>query len=315
MTGEFDFARLRRKAIGERKSLVEAEQLGRPHAPGRSFADWFDALPDQLAARDLRRVVAAIVDARRAGRSVMLGMGAHVVKVGLTPIVIDLIDRSLVTSVSYNGAVLVHDYELATVGRTSEDVAEALADGSFGITLETGRDFARFVDDGAAAGWGLAEAVGRGLVALNAPYAATCLTAACVTRGVPVTAHVAIGTDVTHLAPELDFAKLGALAGRDFARFIALVEKLDGGVYLNLGSAVVMPEVFLKAVSAARNTGAAVSRITTVNMDFIRHYRPITNVVTRPTASGGWGCHLTGHHEILFPLLAAAVVEKWENRT
>jgi len=230
--------------------------------------------------------------------------------VGLAPVIIDLIRRRIVTALSVNGAVLVHDYECAVAGRTSEDVAEALDDGSFGMTLETGRDLARFVAEGARDGLGLAEAVGRGIADMKPPYAHASLLANCYETRTPATAHVAIGTDVVHLAPELDFGKLGELAGRDFALFIELVRGLDGGVFLNLGSAVVMPEVFLKAVSAARNVGAPLKKITTVDLDFNRHYRPMTNVVGRPTKKGGFGYHFTGHHEIMLPLLAAAVLEE-----
>lgn len=311
MNGEFDFRTLRRVSIRDRKSLVQTDQLARPFRAGSSMADFLAGLPDHLAARDLKRVAERIVASRRAGRPVMIGMGAHVIKVGLSPILIDLIERGLVTSVSFNGAVLVHDYELATVGMTSEDVAASLGDGSFGLTIETGRDLSAFVAEGRRQGWGLAESVARGLSTVEAPFMARSLLAQCLRLGAPVTAHAAVGTDVTHLAPELDFGALGELSGRDFARFIALVKDLDGGVYINLGSAVVMPEVFLKAVSAARNTGSPLSDIVTVNLDFIRHYRPMTNVVTRPTQGSGWGVHITGHHEILFPLLAAAVLEKW----
>ncbi|MCB9477747.1 MAG: hypothetical protein H6684_02460 [Deltaproteobacteria bacterium] len=309
---EFDLSGLTRQSLHGRESLVQLEQLGKTHEKGASFAQFLDALPDQLAARDLKKVVDAVVKAREAGRPVMLGMGAHPIKVGLSPIIIDLMRRSIVTSLSFNGAVLVHDYEVAVAGQTSEDVAAALKDGSFGVTLETGRDFARFVEEGHADGLGLAEAVGRGIRSLDAPYAQFSLLAACHELDLPATAHVALGTDVIHLAPELDFAKVGELAGRDFKRLITLVDDLEGGVYINLGSAVIMPEIFLKAVSAARNLGSALSQITTVNFDMIRHYRPLTNVVTRPTANGGAGYAITGHHEIMLPLLAAAVIERMD---
>ncbi|MCZ7583378.1 MAG: response regulator [Deltaproteobacteria bacterium] len=282
----FDFSRLTRQSLDTRPSLVELEQLGQPHREGATFAEFLNALPDHLAARDLRAVVAAVCEARKRGRPVILGMGAHPVKVGLSPLIIDLIRRKILTAVAVNGAVLVHDYESAVAGKTSEDVEAALADGSFGVTHETGRDLARFVKEGAEAGLGLAEAVGRGIASLDAPYREHSLLAFCEETETPATAHVAIGTDVTHLAAELDFAALGALAGRDFARFVTLVSDLDGGVYINLGSAVLLPEVFLKAVSASRNAGRKLSPITTVNLDFLRHYRPLTNVVHRPTRPG-----------------------------
>jgi hypothetical protein len=309
---KFNFKRLKRRKLTTRRSLVELGQMARPHIPGSGFRDFMASLPDQLAARDLKAVAAAIAGARRNGRPVHIAMGAHALKVGLAPVLIDLVSRKIITAVSVNGAVMVHDYECALAGKTSEDVAEALDDGSFGMTVETGRGLARFVEEGARDGLGLAQAVGRGIARSGAPYKSASLLARCYETSTPATAHVAIGTDVSHLAPELDFAKLGELCGRDFAAFIELVRTLDGGVYINLGSAVVMPEVFLKAVSAARNVGSPLKNMTTVNMDFNRHYRPMTNVVTRPTKAGGKGFHLTGHHEILLPLLAAAVLEDLE---
>ena len=308
----FDFGRISRVGLDARKSLAGLGQMARPHKAGSGFWDFLETLPDHLAARDLRAVVRAVVEARRNDRPVILGMGAHPIKVGLPPILIDLVQKEIVTSVAVNGAVLIHDYENAVAGRTSEDVAETLDEGGFGVTLETGRDFARFVDEGFDDGLGLGEAVCRGIAGLDPPYREVSLLAACHDKETPVTAHVAIGTDVVHLAPELDFGRLGELAGRDFARFISLVGELEGGVYINLGSAVLLPEVFLKSVSAARNVGRSLSRITTVNLDFLRHYRPLTNVVSRPTRKGGFGVHITGHHEILLPLLAGAILEEME---
>jgi hypothetical protein len=305
----FDFGNLRRIPLGQRASLANLSQMARTHQPGDTLKNFFEKLPDHLAARDLKSLAQAIVSARQKGCPVMLGMGAHPVKVGLSPIIIDLIRRNIITSLAVNGAVLVHDYETAVGGSTSEDVDEALDDGSFGVTLETGRDLAHFVDEGAKNALGLGEAVARGIVRMKPECVEYSLLAACHETKTPLTAHVAIGTDVTHLAPELNFARLGETAGRDFARFISLVGELEGGVYLNLGSAVILPEVFLKAVSAARNAGSKLADITTANMDFFRHYRPLTNVVARPTKSGGRGYHLTGHHEIMFPLLAAIVLE------
>lgn len=307
---DFDFSRLTRSSLHDRPSLSELSQMAAPPRAGLRFMEFLDGLPDHLAARDLRAVAKAVASARKAGRPVILGMGAHPIKVGLAPVLIALVRQGILSAVAVNGAVLVHDYELAVAGKTSEDVAESLKDGRFGLTLETGRDLARFVEEGAAKGLGLAEAVGRGLVRMKPPHLEYSLLAACHEAQVPTSAHVAIGTDVAHLAPELDFALLGRLAGRDFARFIAWVEDLEGGVYINLGSAVLMPEIFLKAVSAARNTGRPLEKITTVDMDFLRHYRPTTNVVARPTAKGGRGFQLIGHHEIMVPLLAAAIMEE-----
>ncbi|MBZ0271841.1 deoxyhypusine synthase family protein [bacterium] len=310
----FDFSRITRQSLDTRESLVDIAQRAKPHAAGGTFAAFLDGLPDQLAARDLRRAVDAVAKAFRDKRPVILGLGAHPIKVGLAPVLIDLVRRGIVTAIAGNGALVVHDYECAVAGKTSEDVAEALDAGTFGVTLETGRDLARFIAEGDAADLGLAESVARGLIDLAPAHLDQSLLAACVEAGATATVHVAIGTDVTHLAPELDFGALGRAGGRDFARFCAVVEDLEGGVYWNLGSAVVMPEVFLKAVAAARNVGKALASITTINMDFLRHYRPLTNVVDRPTRKGGFGCHITGHHEIMVPLFSAALVEAIENR-
>jgi hypothetical protein len=239
-------------------------------------------------------------------------MGAHPLKVGLSPILIDLLKRDLITGLALNGAVIIHDTEIAMVGRTSEEVDQVLGSGQFGMARET----AEFLNDattwGAQEGLGLGEAVARRLNQSDFPYRNLSLLAAAATKEVPVTVHVAVGTDIVHLHPSLDPAALGKTTHLDFRLFAAQVSRLAGGVYLNLGSAVIMPEVFLKALTLARNLGHRVEPLTTVNLDFIQHYRPLTNVVQRPTAGVGQGYALTGHHEILVPLLAALVVEYLE---
>jgi hypothetical protein len=239
-------------------------------------------------------------------------MGAHPIKAGLNPVLIGLLQRGLITGVAMNGAGIVHDAELAMAGVTSEDVDKDLGCGRFGMARETGEFLNAAISWGAQEGLGLGEAVGRRLLESGFPYKHLSLIHAAALLEVPVTVHVAVGTDIIHLHPSVNPEALGAATHHDFRVFAALVSQLTHGLYLNLGSAVIMPEVFLKAVTLARNLGHPVAPLTTVNLDFIQHYRPLTNVVRRPTTEGGRGYALTGHHELLFPLLAAAVVEEWE---
>jgi hypothetical protein len=239
-----------------------------------------------------------------------MAMGAHVIKCGLSPIIIDLMERGIVSAVALNGAGIIHDFELAYTGQTSEDVAEAIATGEFGMGRETGQFLNEAINQGAKEGLGIGEAVGKSLAASAPQYLRYSIVAAGYRLGIPVTVHVAIGTDIIHTHPSANGAALGAGTHQDFKRFIGIIAQLEGGVYFNIGSAVILPEVFLKAVSAARNLGYTLKDFTTVNMDFIRHYRPTQNVVTRPPADGGEGYTLIGHHELLLPLLAAAVIEK-----
>jgi hypothetical protein len=258
-------------------------------------------------------VAAAWAKARRDGRQVLIGMGAHPIKVGLNPVLIDLMRRGLITGLAVNGAGIVHDAEIAMVGRTSEDVEEVLGCGRFGMARETGEFLNAAISWGADQGLGLGEAVGRRLLAVDFPHKDLSLLAAAAELQLPLTVHVAVGTDIIHLHPSVDPEALGATTHRDFRLFAALVSELSEGVYLNLGSAVIMPEVFLKALTLARNLGHQVEPLTTVNLDFIQHYRPLTNVVRRPTHGTGRGYALTGHHELLLPLLAAMVIEEMED--
>jgi hypothetical protein len=238
-------------------------------------------------------------------------MGAHPLKVGLSPLIVDLLERGLLSAVAMNGAGIIHDFELAFQGATSEDVAEALGDGSFGMARETGEFLNIAIRDGVAQpGVGIGRAVGERIHNAGLPYAHLSVLAACARLGVPACVHVAVGTDIIHMHPQVDGAALGEGSLRDFHLLSSIVAQLEGGVFLNLGSAVILPEVFLKALSLARNLGYTVNTFTTVDLDFVRHYRPMVNVVTRPTLQGGRGFHLTGHHEILFPLLCAAVLEE-----
>ncbi len=266
-------------------------------------------LPDILGAHDLREAADRIATAIDRGRPVVLGMGAHPIKVGLGPMIADLLDRGRLAAVAMNGACLVHDFELAWGGRTSEDVGPGLDRGLFGMARETGEFINRATREGVARGLGLGRSVGEAIVRARLPFRRTSILSACVRNDLPATIHVAVGTDIIHMHPSADGAAIGEGSLRDFRQLAAVVGRLEGGVYLNLGSAVVMPEVFVKALNLARNLGRPVRRLTTVDMDFIRHYRPGVNVVSRPTATGGTGIRLTGHHEIMFPLLWSAVEE------
>lgn len=299
-------------SLSERHSKVSRQDFGSPWRPGGSFREFTHRLPRILAGADLGEVAAAWVQARKQGRPVLLGMGAHPIKVGLSPVLIDLLERGLITGVAMNGAGIIHDAEVAMVGRTSEDVDEVLGSGCFGMARETAEFLNRAIAWGAKLGLGLGQAVGRRLLESDFPHKDLSLVAAAAAREVPLTVHVAVGTDIIHLHPSVAPEALGAATHLDFRRFAALVGGLDHGVFINLGSAVIIPEVFLKALTLARNLGHPASPLTTVNLDFVQHYRPLTNVVRRPTAGAGRGLALTGHHELLFPLLAALVIEEME---
>jgi hypothetical protein len=305
-----DPAGVRTYPLASRPSKVRVEDAARPWRPGGTLQAYLESLPNQLAVRSLRDVVEAILAARVKGKPVIVGMGAHVIKVGLSPILIDLAERGVVTAVALNGACAVHDFELATAGFTSEDVETQLGEGEFGMAEETGRIVNEAVAEGARRGLGFGRALGERLQAMRPPHLAHSLIAACARLDLPCTIHVALGTDIVHMHPACDGAAVGQASHRDFRLLTAVVADLgDGGVYLNLGSAVLLPEVFLKALTLARNLGSRVQDFVTVNLDFIQHYRPTQNVVRRPVARGGRGYALTGHHELMVPLLAAAVIE------
>jgi hypothetical protein len=299
-------------SLSERHSKVSFQDFGSPWQRGGGFREFVDRLPRILAGAALREVAAAWVRARRQGRQVLLGMGAHPIKVGLSPVLIDLLKRGLITGVAMNGAGIIHDAEVAMVGRTSEDVDEVLGCGGFGMARETAEFLNAAIAWGARQGLGLGQAVGRRLVKSDFPHRDLSLVGMAAALKVPLTVHVAVGTDIIHLHPSVDPEALGATTHRDFRLFAALVSELDNGVFINLGSAVIIPEVFLKALTLARNLGHKASPLTTVNLDFVQHYRPLTNVVRRPTAEAGQGLALTGHHELMFPMLAAMVVEEME---
>jgi hypothetical protein len=260
-------------------------------------------------------VVAAIAAARARGRAIVWGLGGHVIKCGLAPVLIDLMRRGYATAFAMNGAAAIHDFEIALAGRTSEDVEAVLPDGRFGAAEETGREMNAAISVGDRDGLGMGEALGRRLHEIaeiaDPAHAPASLVLQAWRAATPVTVHVAIGTDTPHMHPAADPAAIGSTTHRDFRLLCSLIAGLnEGGVYLNVGSAVVLPEVFLKAVSAVRNLGHPLANFTTVNLDFVQHYRPKLNVVERPHAgSGGAGYALTGHHELLVPLLAACLIE------
>ena len=302
-----DLSKIRTHALAERDSRVSASEFAGTWEKGQTFNDFIGKLPDILAGRDLKAVVQKIATAFRDNKTVALGMGAHVIKVGLNPIVINLMERRIISAVAMNGAGIIHDLEIALTGKTSEDVAAALEDGSFGMVRETSEFLNAAINKAEEKSMGLGEAVGRAILENNLPLVEHSILAAGSRLGIPVTVHVAIGTDILHMHPGFDPKAAGGATHRDFRTFASVIAAIEGGVYLNVGSAVILPEVFLKAVTLARNLGHRLENFTTVNMDFIRHYRPLTNVVNRPTGQGGQGFNLVGHHEIMLPLIAAGV--------
>lgn len=307
---EFDLSDVRTYPLASRQSKAHAQDFGRPVERGATFKAWFDSLPSILGARELRRVVDAIVSAHARNAGIVWGIGAHVIKTGVSPVLIDLMRRGFVSALAMNGAGIIHDFEIALSGSTSEDVDEALGPGRFGMATETARTLNGLAREGAERKLGFGQAVGAYLAQQRSPHTERSLAVAAHRLGIPLTVHVAIGTDIIHMHPDASGAALGDVSLRDFRYFTSCVARLDGGVYLNCGSAVVLPEVFLKAVALARNKGVPLNGLTTVNIDFLRMYRPHTNVVTRPVAgTDGVGLSLVGHHEVLIPLIAAAVIE------
>jgi hypothetical protein len=306
---EFDLSGIRTYPLAGRPSKARAEDFARPYDRGTGVVGLVDSLPNILAGADFRHVVRALLEARALDGGILWGIGAHVIKTGLSPVLIDLMERGFVSALATNGAGLIHDFEVALVGRTSEEVDESLGSGRFGMAEETGRLLNEAITGGVARGLGLGQAVGRYLEATDPPHARGSLAAAAARLGLPLTVHVALGTDIIHMHPAASGAALGEGSLRDFRYFVSNVARLDRGVYLNCGSAVVLPEVFLKAIGLARNRGVSFSGLTTVNLDFMRLYRPHVNVVVRPTASGGRGFSLVGHHELMIPLLAAALID------
>jgi hypothetical protein len=306
---EFDLTDVRTYPLASRNSKTRAEHFGKPHRPGGSFVEWVGSLPDILGARDLKAVIAALRSAKQRGSGIVWGLGAHVIKTGLSPIIVDLMRRGYVSAIAMNGAGIIHDFEVALSGGTSEDVDEALGPGRFGMAEETGRLLNEAITAAAQGSRGLGQSVAAMLASTSAAHADASIAVAAHRLSIPLTVHVALGTDVIHMHPAASGAALGDASLRDFRYFASSISKLAGGVYLNCGSAVVLPEVFLKAVALAKNRGLTLEHLTTVNIDFMRLYRPQTNVVSRPVSGTGHGYSLVGHHEILIPLIAAALIE------
>jgi arginine dihydrolase ArgZ-like protein len=296
--------------LASRPSKVNLDSFARPLKGDASLQDFLSSLPDVLAVKSLRQIVARMHRARELNKPIIWGLGGHVIKTGLAPLIIDLMKRGYVSAIASNGSVLVHDAEIAMVGSTSEDVDATLSEGVFGGADETGRLLNRAAHDGAADQIGLGEAAGRSLLALKPAHRDYSLLCAAYESRVPFTVHLTIGGDIAHFHPGTDGAPLGATTHTDFRLLSEVVRRMDsGGVYLNVGSAVVLPEVFLKCVTLVRNLGHPLTGITTANFDFIQSYRPQTNVVRRPTEKGaGEGYSITGHHELTIPLLAAMLL-------
>jgi hypothetical protein len=305
-----DLEKVKTYSLSDRKSNVSSVDFARIWKKGSSYKDFLDRLPNILAGNQIKAVIAALAAAARKKKTIVLGMGAHVIKVGLNPVIIDLMDRGIITGVAMNGAGIIHDLEVAMTGQTSEDVAATIDDGSFGMAQETCAFLGEALEKSNLNAEGLGQTVGRAIVDHQLPLADQSILAAGYRLGIPVTVHVAIGTDIIHMHPGFDPAMTGKASHRDFRLFTSLVASLECGVYLNVGSAVILPEIFLKAVTLARNLGHTLDNFMTVNLDFNRHYRPLTNVIQRPTARGGTGINLVGHHEILLPMIAAGLIEE-----
>jgi hypothetical protein len=307
---EFDLSDVRTYPLRSRTSKAHVENFGRPVGSSATVGQLVASLPNILAGSDFKAIVQAVVDAKRKDAGLLWGIGAHVIKTGLGPVLVDLMQRGFVSGLATNGAAIIHDFEIALSGATSEDVDETLGPGRFGMADETGRLLNRIISEGVDQGLGIGQSVCRFLDEKEPQFVRRSVLAAAARLGIPVTAHVAIGTDVIHMHPEASGRAIGEGSLRDFRYFVSSVARLGGGVYLNCGSAVILPEVFLKAVALARNRGIRLDGLTTVSLDFVRGYRPETNVVVRPTAGIGRGYSLIGHHEIMIPLLAASVVHR-----
>jgi hypothetical protein len=301
---------LRTLSLNDRPSKVSVEDFASPLAPGMQVRDFLGALPSLLAGRELREVADRIAKAAAERREIIVGLGAHVIKVGLGPVLVSWMERGILTALAMNGAGVIHDTEIALCGKTSEDVGPALDEGMFGVSEETAALINEALSRARAKGMGFGSAVAQKLVEGNPPYAHLSLLCQAFRREIPVTVHVAIGTDIVHMHPAADGAAIGEASLRDFHRLASRIARLEGGAYVNIGSAVVLPEVFLKALNVARNQGNKVDHFTTVDMDFIKQYRPSVNVVDRPVRKGGRGFQLIGHHELNLPLLTVAVLER-----
>jgi deoxyhypusine synthase len=302
-----DLSRVTTYPLASRSNKVRVDEFARPVSASSSLGDFLDGLPDVLAVKVLRELAAAIVQARAEGHPVIVAAGAHVVKVGLAPVLIGMMEEGTISALALTGAGAIHDWEIAAIGATSEDVGRGLHEGRYGMADETGRALNDAAREAAASGDGFGEVLGRRIVEAGLPHREASLLARAFALNIPVTVHVAIGSDIVHQHPSADGAAIGAATFTDFRKLVTIVSSLSGGVWINLGSAVQLPEVFLKAMSIAENLGSALSGFATANLDMIRHYRTDENVLRRPTAAKGRSFSLTGHHELNVPLLAAAV--------
>lgn len=307
-----DFANLNTYSIHDRYSKVTVENFAKPLKVGATVRELLESLPDQLLGLDFPELVDQLATSHQNKRPIILGMGAHVIKVGLNPIIIDLMEKNIICGLALNGAGIVHDTEIAMAGRTSEEVEQVLGAGAFGAAQETGEVINSAIKQGAEQNKGLGQSIGEYLLEQDFPYINKSLLATACRLGIPVTVHVAIGTDIIHIHPSACGASIGKTSHYDFKLFCDMITDLEGGAYLNVGSAVLLPEVFLKALTVVRNLGHKVDNFVTANFDFIRHYRTMTNVVNRPTAGGGKGYNIIGHHELMVPLLAAALIDRLE---
>ncbi len=305
-----DFSDLKTYSLHGRSSKVSVKDFASPLKVGASVDELINSLPNQLMGHDFPDFINRLARAVKNKKTVIFGMGAHVIKVGLTPIIIDLMQKGVISSIALNGAGIIHDSELAMTGQTSEDVAAAIDDGAFGAAKETGEFLNQAIIEGAKKNIGLGEAVGEALLRADFPYNEFSLLARAKSMNIPVTVHVAVGTDIIHIHPGADGAAIGKTSLHDFKVFARMVSNLKNGVYCNLGSAVLLPEIFLKALTVTRNLGYDVSEITTANFDFIRHYRTAVNVVQRPTQNKGKGFNFIGHHELMIPLMAASLANR-----
>lgn len=306
-----DLKKVKTYPIKLRSNKVVVGDFAQACPPSSDFKSFIDSLPKILVGNDFRNLVKAIVTAHKNGKPIVFAMGGHVIKCGLSPCIIDLIKRRLITAIAMNGAASIHDFEIALIGATSEDVTRTIQDGSFGMAEETGRLMNEAIKDGAKRNLGMGQALGRKLLEIDAPYNEYSTLVAGTTLGIPVTVHVAIGGDIIHQHPCADGAAIGKTSFTDFHILTSQITNLgNGGVFLNVGSAVILPEVFLKALNVARNLGHHVSNFITLNLDMIQHYRPTQNVVKRPTNDGGTGYSITGHHELMIPLLCRAILEE-----
>lgn len=307
-----DLKRVKTSSIKTRKNKVKIEDFALPYKTDWSFKQFLGSLPKILKAEELKIAVEAIVTAVKNKKQVILAMGDSVIKVGLSPLVIQLMEKGVISAIAMQGAGVIHDTEIALIGETSEDVAITIKDGSFGMAEETGSILNGAIKEGVDKNMGLGEAAGKVLTDIGAPHRDMSIAYNAYKLGIPLTVHVAYGTDIIHMHPKADGAAIGKATEIDFRKFATIVSMLEQGVIINIGSAVILPEVFLKALSIARNIGYDIKNFTAINMDMIQHYRPLKNVVERPTKTGGYGVALTGHHEIMFPILTAWILETLE---